>query len=658
MVYAVTAPALGSSERALKLLIRGAGEESARRFRREAELLASVRHPGVVAIHEVGEAEQGLYLVMDLVPGEPLDHVLRRGSATPEQARRWILEAAEAVGALHDQGLLHRDLKPANLILRPDGRLVLLDFGLARSASGTSLTETGGITGSPGFLAPEQARGEKALTPAVDVHGLGTTLFAFLNGGAPPFRGATTLATLAAVLDQEAAWPPELPESLLAVGRRALAKEPSERYPDARAFALALQEEAAPGPPPDKARGLWLALAGALALLVASGAWALGARVSAAPQASPALAAGSPSPGPGVPDPSAPSWEPLPREPGPRAEWFREVWRRQRAGEVPTREVARDLRRVLADSVLGLSVTSSESPLATFWGSERWVRRRAAGLDWGLVRSPRQVEGRVALQASGEVEVHVAGEVLTFFELEPRPKAWRLRGPGLEPRALTLPAATFLEGGLECVAHEISEERLSLATARQVWELDLEAPEGFRCVYELQRGLIEELAYGPQGQLVVGYSALDRAGLRFTRGPAGALVAGVPTRLEHHPSLPLLAVGDKDGRVLLWDYEAGSDTTTLRGGGETHQVRGLLFDPEGDLLYSTAALTSDGDGTGDERGQVQVWRRSAEGWRATRRIELPWTPKHMALSPEGAWLLVSRRRGQVLLYAAGDSEGP
>ena len=651
VVYAVTSPHL-PRERALKLLLPGADPDSRTRFRREAELLARVRHPGVVAIHEIGEAEQGLYLVMDLVPGEPLDHVLRRGPATAEQARVWILEVADALAAVHDHDLLHRDLKPANLILRPDGHLVLLDFGLARSAGGSSLTETGGITGSPGFLAPEQARGLKVLTPAVDVHGLGTTLFSFLSGGVPPFRGATTLATVAAVLNQEANWPGDLPPDLLAVGRRALAKDPSERFPDARAFAAALRlpESAEVPPAPAPSRSLLALVVGALCLvLLVSAAWiaSLEGAPAPPPSAEPSPAASRAAP-----------WARLPKGPGEQARWFRETWLRWRGGQEPSPVPKRDFRRLLRDPLYSLPVRTRERATASFWGSERWVYQRAEGLAWGRVGTfPMEVEGSLDAEVKGIVEYH-PGRALTLFNLGAEPRGWRVAAPGKEPTLLALPKADFLKGA-KFEGFAFSERRVCMFTATHAWELDLERPESYRLAHETPRGEHEEATYTSSDQLVLAVSGPTQPEVHFAEGQPRVGLEGAPRALAVHPLLPLIAIGDRNGRVQLWSYEAGAELVRLREHDVTRRVRALVFDLAGHLLYSAAGLTADTADSRGELGQVQVWRRGPEGsWGATRVIGFPFTPDHLSLSPDGAWLLVSGRAGQVFLYAAGDPQGP
>ncbi len=234
VVYEAEDPALGRRVALKQVLMAGADLEALQRFRREAEALAKVRHAGVVTVHACGESSQGPYLVTELVPGEPLDRLLARGPLDPRSAAALVAELADAVAALHAAGLLHRDLKPSNVIVRPSGSPVLLDFGLVRELAAETLTQSGTVLGTPGYMAPEQAKGvsPRELDGRVDVYGLGAVLFACLTGRSP-HQGRTPMATLLAVLEREPEWPAAAPPDLLAIAKRALAKDPARRFPDA-----------------------------------------------------------------------------------------------------------------------------------------------------------------------------------------------------------------------------------------------------------------------------------------------------------------------------------------------------------------------------------------------------------------------------------------
>ncbi|MFE7512548.1 protein kinase [Streptomyces sp. NPDC057540] len=224
------------------------------RMTREARAAARVRHPGVVAVHDVTEHEGRPVIVMELVEGPSLDDVLgERGTVEPAEAARIGARVLEALAAAHDVGVLHRDVKPGNILLDRSGRVVLTDFGIATmedpgDGSATHLTRSGEIVGSLDFLAPERARGQDP-GPASDVWALGATLYAAVEG-ASPFRRTSTWSTLAAIVTEP------LPEprragALTPVLLRLLDKDPASR-PTAREAARLLdalgEAEAEPEP--------------------------------------------------------------------------------------------------------------------------------------------------------------------------------------------------------------------------------------------------------------------------------------------------------------------------------------------------------------------------------------------------------------------------
>ena len=232
-------------EVAVKTLPGGdlAGAEARTRFQGEAQATARLKHPNLVPIHEVGEADGVPYLVMELVEGRALNEVINGQPVPAKLAARWLRDIALAVQHAHDHGVLHRDLKPSNILIESGddgGRPRVTDFGLAKMADAErSLTRTGAAVGSPAYMPPEQARrGE--YTARSDVYGLGAVLYCALTGR-PPFQGESVASVLAQVETDEPISPRRLqgsvPLDLETICLKCLEKNPSRRYATARELA-------------------------------------------------------------------------------------------------------------------------------------------------------------------------------------------------------------------------------------------------------------------------------------------------------------------------------------------------------------------------------------------------------------------------------------
>ncbi|PKW26673.1 serine/threonine-protein kinase [Phycicoccus duodecadis] len=206
----------------------------ARRFRDEALFTAGLRHPNIAQIYDYGEEDSLAYLVMELVPGEPLSTTVQReGAQSPEFVRSVMAQAALALGAAHEAGVVHRDVKPGNILVSPDGTVKLTDFGIARALDGSGHTRTGEVLGTPHYLSPEQAMGEAA-TGASDLYALGIVAHELLTGRRP-FEKLTPVATaLAQVNDPPPPLPAHVPPALRLLVEQCLAKAPSARPASAR----------------------------------------------------------------------------------------------------------------------------------------------------------------------------------------------------------------------------------------------------------------------------------------------------------------------------------------------------------------------------------------------------------------------------------------
>jgi serine/threonine-protein kinase len=239
-----------SLNRTVALKIIGLGQWATnahlKRFRLEAEAAASLNHPCIVPIYEVGERDGACYFSMGLVEGGQLDAVAKREPMLIRQAAELIAKLARTVHYAHERGILHRDIKPGNILLDAKGEPHLTDFGLARLVETEStVTRTMEVLGTPSYMAPEQAVGNNAdVTSATDIYGLGAVLYQLLTGH-PPFAGGTTFETVRLVLDTEPRQPrllnPKVDRDLSTICLKCLEKDPRRRYSSALALAEDLE---------------------------------------------------------------------------------------------------------------------------------------------------------------------------------------------------------------------------------------------------------------------------------------------------------------------------------------------------------------------------------------------------------------------------------
>jgi serine/threonine-protein kinase len=267
-IYRATDAVLGRVV-AIKILAERYAEDKSIRERFTREALSAARlsgEPNTVTIYDVGEHDNRPYIVMEYLGGGSLDDVLQNdGVQVPERVFTWLEEAARALDVAHREGVVHRDVKPANLMLDGEGHVHVADFGIASSAGMASLTMTGTVLGTAGYLSPEQAQGDRA-GPASDRYALGIVAWELLTG-TRPFESESATAEAAAHINAPipaVSAAADLPRELDPVFERALAKDPAERYGTAGEFVAALRaafseaagstsEFAAPPPPPTAA---------------------------------------------------------------------------------------------------------------------------------------------------------------------------------------------------------------------------------------------------------------------------------------------------------------------------------------------------------------------------------------------------------------------
>jgi serine/threonine protein kinase len=229
---------------AVKMLLFGplSSPEFVKRFRAEASAAASLLHPNIVAIHEVGVHQGQQYFAMDYVEGQSLAKLLANGPLPARRATSYLKTIAEAIHYAHERGILHRDLKPSNVLIDANDQPRVTDFGLARRLEGDSeLTVTGQVLGSPNYMPPEQAVGRRGkVSRRSDVYSLGAMLYHLMTGR-PPFVGEALTDTLEQVLNSEPVSPrllnPSVPRDLETICLKCLEKETDKRYATAQALA-------------------------------------------------------------------------------------------------------------------------------------------------------------------------------------------------------------------------------------------------------------------------------------------------------------------------------------------------------------------------------------------------------------------------------------
>ncbi|MFO1499353.1 MAG: protein kinase [Verrucomicrobiota bacterium] len=618
---------------ALKLISAGAlaTPELVKRFKAEAEAAASLSHPNIVPVYEIGEHQGQDFFSMGLIEGpnlrEALAEVGSRRSGVgleirrePRQAAALVSTIARAVHYAHQRGVLHRDIKPSNILLDGQGEPHLTDFGLAKLIQKDSaLTHTHAVLGTPAYMAPEQARGEaKDVTTAADVYGLGAVLYEALTGS-PPFGGGTFLETIRQVLEQEPRPPSvfnrRVDRDLETICLKCLEKEPGRRYSSAAGLAA------------DLAR--WL------------------------------------------------RHEPIIVRPITRAERLRK-WARRRPAiaalsalsvvlfavlgigatfySVRLRAAAMRLEQYLYASEMGIAFAAWDRGNSTQPREllnkylPRGGRRDLRGFEWyyldtlcqpqelcTLPEAPKRFSGLGGLACSPDGHVVAVGDQLGPVHLV---DILARRDIG------TLPA--YGAAGAYAVAFDTTGKRLLASTTGtnlvRVW--DLERKLIITNLVHASEPL--SVAFSPDGRLIV-TSASPPAGLYNRTEPGELLVWSATTYQQvcalsgHHASAwetvfssdsRFLATAHADGTIMLWDLAQRKAVRALPA--HTDIVSALAFSPDGRFLAS---------GSMDEN--VSLWTVPE-----FRQVSLGWHDRVdcVAFSRDGQWLASSARDGTIKLW--------
>jgi serine/threonine-protein kinase len=209
------------------------------RFKREAQAAASLSHPNIVAVYDTGSEDGTHFIVMEYVDGRTLKEVIRaEGRLYPERAAEICQDVCSALVAAHARGLIHRDIKPGNVMLTPDGKVKVMDFGIARATTSETITQTAAVIGTAQYISPEQAQGQ-TVDYRSDLYSLGCCLYEMLTGTVP-FTGATPVAIAYRHVREDPTPPrqlnPDIPAPLEAICLKAMAKLPDNRYQTAAEF--------------------------------------------------------------------------------------------------------------------------------------------------------------------------------------------------------------------------------------------------------------------------------------------------------------------------------------------------------------------------------------------------------------------------------------
>jgi WD40 repeat protein len=606
---------------ALKMILSGglATADALDRFRREAEAVARLQHPHIVAVHEIGEWRAGdggaalPFFSLEFVSGGSLAQKLAGVPQPPRESALLVETLSRAVHAAHQKGVIHRDLKPANVLLAEDGTPKVTDFGLAKQLDDDSgQTREGDVMGTPSYMAPEQAAGDiKSFGPATDVYALGAILYECLTGR-PPFKGSTLLETLEQVRSREPVPPthlqPRVPRDLETICLKCLQKEPGKRYLSALALADDLRRyldgqpiRARPVTPWERAVK-WAkrrpAIAGLMALVVAVTVaglagifwkWqeAVAAQGREAARAAEALdLAGK--------EKEANELAQKARTKAEEAEQQTRKKNEQLQRQAYASNIDGAVRALAANDVEKAETCLRDCPLALRRWEWYYLQRQCQA---ALFSVPGN--GSVAYTANGKQLATLTGGNVMFYDSGTgRPVGFLSESAGTDHRMILSPNNQWvvLGGGGAFGSFKAT-----------VWDQGtgklLRTVTGFR-------GEILATAFSPDGSrlVVAGGERADEGELKILDVGTGAVVldlkqTGVSIRGAcYSPDGKRLAIAGQDKSVRLWDVSTrpsgrqagGKELQTFQG--HEGPVNAVAFSPDGRLLVS-----------GGEDGAVRIW---------------------------------------------------
>jgi len=609
---------------AVKMIRAGpyASREFVHRFRMEASAAAVLQHPNIVAVHEVGVHQGQHFFSMDYVAGQNLAQLVRDGPVPAERAARYVQKMAEAIQHAHDSGILHRDLKPSNVIIDAHDEPRLTDFGLAKQLHGDStVTLTGEVIGTPAYMPPEQASGNRGAVNAwSDIYSLGAILYHLLTGRAP-FAAASLEETIQQVLQRDPVsvrlLNPAVPRDLETVCLKCLEKEPSKRYATAQLLAdelgRYLKNEPILARPISRAGRIWRWCRRNPRVATATGAAFLSLVIGLA----------------------GTTWG----------------WRRAKVNELLARQnvYAADMKLAqlaLLDNNVGFAVTMLEKHRP---GGKSEIRNPKSesdlrGWEWRYLWQLSQGDESFRLHrypdAVGAVAVSKDGRLLAVQTGGNKAALWDL--------TTRRPITEFADAGLKALAFSPDDRLLAVASrdARgeptvDLWDL---GARKLRCALT-HAAPVRSLAFSPDGKLLATFD--DKGTVEVVEWRSNRILTNFatpsPRRSEagvvtFSPDGNRLAVGEDHGtiRVLRWPSGRAVPIQTQTSDG----VIALAFSPDSKLLAASFGFSS---------GTIRLWN-SDSGEPRGQLTNHTWFVNALAFSPDGQRLASASADGTIRIW--------